>query len=199
MDDVPVTNIGTDIFDNFGNFDDDEEPLDSGPIIPEIMKEEVAQTVVSIENEVDDNNDDSSDDNDEDADEDLENGHATESVAPEALMDVPTPASAKKAASAKKIGRASKGASRVSTPAKTPSSAKAKATGGRKRKVEVDAEEPAAKRPSHGRATAAAAREGIKEASKKRPRAAPGTVKKEVRPYPLFPGLSQCITQGPCY
>lgn len=196
IDDVPMTNIGTDIFDNFGNFDDDEEPLDSGPVIPDIMKEEVAQTVVRIENEADDNDDGSSASNDEDADEDLENGLAAESAAPEAPMDVATPISAKKAASGKKAsgnkaGRASKGASRVSTPAKPPSSAKA--TGGRKRKAEEDAEEPAAKRPRHNRATAAAAKEGIKEASKKRARAAPGTVKKEVRLHePLW--LLQCIT-----
>lgn len=88
-------------------------------------------------------------------------------------MDVPAPVSAKKS------GRASKGPSRVSTPAKAPKSAKA--AGGRKRKAEEEeADEPAAKRPGRGRATAAAAREGIKEASKKRARAAPGTVK-EVR------------------
>lgn len=94
-------------------------------------------------------------------------------------MDVPAPTSAKKA------GRASKGPSRVATPAKTPKSVKAtptkansaKAAGGRKRKAEDDADEPAAKRSGRGRATAAAAREGIKEASKKRARAAPGTVK----------------------
>ena len=55
MNDPPMTNIGTDLFDNFGSFDDDEEPLDSGPVIPDIMKEEVAQTVVSIENEMDGN------------------------------------------------------------------------------------------------------------------------------------------------
>lgn len=186
MSEPPMTHIGTDLFDNFDNFDDDEEPLDSGPVIPDIMKEEVAQTGASIENEMDGSDDDSSDDNEEDADEDLENGHAAESAAAEAPMDVPTPARSKKAAGAKKAGRASKGASRVSTPAKTPSSAKTKATGGRKRKVEKDAEEPVAKRPSHGRATAAAAKEGIKEASKKRPRAVPGTVKKEVRLQLLF-------------
>lgn len=189
MNEPPMTNIGTDLFDNFGTFDDDEEPLDSGPVIPDIMKEEVAQTVVSIENDMDGNDDDSSDGNEEVADEDLENGHAAESAAPEAPMDAPTPARSKKAASAKKTGRASKGASCVSTPAKTPTSAKTKATGGRKRKVEEDAEEPVAKRPSHGRATAVAAKEGIKEASKKRPRAAPGTVKKEVRLQLLFPRL----------
>lgn len=165
-DDVPFPNIGTDLFvDDFGNFDDDEEPLDSGPVIPDILKEEVAQTVVHIENE-----DEESDDGDADAD--LENGRATESPVPEAPMDAPAPVSAKKA------GRASKGPSRVATPAKTPKSAKAAA--GRKRKAVEEADEPAAKRPGRGRATAAAAREGIKEASKKRPRAAPGTVK-EVR------------------
>lgn len=175
MDDVPFPNIGTDLFDdNFGNFDDDEEPLDSGPVIPDILKEEVAQTVVRIENEDEEGGNDDSDSasDDGDADADLENGRATESAAPEAPMDVPAPISAKKA------GRASKGPSRVFTPAKTPKSAKT--AGGRKRKAEEDADEPAAKRPGRGRATAAAAREGIKEASKKRARAAPGTVK-EVR------------------
>ncbi|KAG8163333.1 hypothetical protein KVR01_006630 [Diaporthe batatas] len=174
MNEPPMTNIGTDLFDNFANFDDDEEPLDSGPILPDIMKEELAQTVVSIEDEMNGNSHDSDDDNEDGADEDLENGHAAE-----AAVDVPTPAKSKKAASAKKAGRPPKGASRVSIPAKTPNSAKTKAAGGRKRKVEEGAEEPVAKRPSHGRATAAAAMEGIKEASKKRPRAAPGTVKKE--------------------
>ncbi|KAG6368077.1 hypothetical protein INS49_002277 [Diaporthe citri] len=181
MDDVPFPNIGTDLFDdNFGNFDDDEEPLDSGPVIPDILKEEVAQTVVRIENEDEqdgdadsndgdaDSNDGDADSNDGDADADLENGHATESAAPEAPMDVPAPVSAKKA------GRASKGPSRVSTPASPKS---AKAAGGRKRKAEEDVDEPADKRSGRGRATAAAAREGIKEASKKRPRAASGTVK----------------------
>lgn len=190
MDDVPFPNIGTDLFDdNFGNFDDDEEPLDSGPVIPDILKEEVAQTVVRIENEdEDDGNGDSNSDSDaEDADADLENGRATESAAPEAPMDVPAPVSAKKA------GRASKGPSRVSTPAKTPKSAKA--AGGRKRKAEEDADEPAAKRPGRGRATAAAAREGIKEASKKRARAAPGTVK-EVRVHLCLCHL-QCVAPDP--
>lgn len=181
MAEPPMTNIGTDLLHNFGNFDDDEEPLDSGPVIPDIMKEEITQTVVSIENEINGDNEDSfDDDNDEDADEDLENGHASESAAPEALFNVPTPATSERVASAKEAGRASKSASRVPTPAKTPNSAKAKATVGRKRKLDEDAEELAAKRPSHGRATAAAAKEGIKQASKRRPRAAPGTVKNEV-------------------
>lgn len=188
LDDVPFPNIGTDLFDdNFGNFDDDEEPLDSGPVIPDILKEEVAQTVVRIENEgeeADNDNDDNSDDGSADAD--LENGHASESDAPEAPMDVPAPVSAKKA------GRASKGPSRVATPAKTPKSAKA--VRGRKRKAEEDADEPAAKRPGRGRATAAAAREGIKEASKKRARAAPGTVK-EVRLHLCPLCCLQCVAR----
>lgn len=171
---MPFPNIGTDLFDdNFANLDDDEEPLDSGPVIPDILKEDVAQTVVRMENE-DEEGDDDSDDGDADAD--LENGHASGSAAPEAPMDVPAPVSAKKG------GRASKGSSRVSTPAKAPAKTlkAAKAAGGRKRKAEESVDEPAAKRSGRGRATAAAAREGIKEASKKRPRAAPGTVK-EVR------------------
>jgi hypothetical protein len=196
VDDVPMTNIGTDLFDNIADFDDDEEPLDSGPVIPEIMHEEVVQTVVSIEYEADDNNQESFDENDEDADEALENGHDAESPAPEAPMDVPAPVSAKKAAIAEKAN-ASKDASHVRTPAKTSGSAKA--TVGRKRKAESDAEESAAKRPSHSRATAAAARESIKEASKKRPRAAPGTVKKEVRLGLHFHQLLHCVILGSCY
>lgn len=145
------------------------------------MKEEVAQTVVRMDNE------DEDDDNDEeDDDADLENGRVTESPVPEAPMDVPAPVSAKKA------GRPSKGASRVSTPAKTPKSA-TKAVRGRKRKAEEDAEEPAAKRSGRGRATAAAAREGIKEASKKRARAPNGTAK-EVRLHLRFLSLFLCVT-----
>lgn len=160
---MPIPNIGTDIF-------DDEEPLDSGPVIPDILREEVAETVVRIDNEGEEDRDD-----DEDADEDIENGLVTDNAVPEAPMDVPAPASAKKR------GRAPQPASRVSTPAKkTPKAAKA--TSGRKRKAEEEADEPAVKRSGRGRATAAAAREGIKEASKKRPRAASGTVK-EVRLY----------------
>lgn len=187
-DDVPFPNIGTDLFDgNFANLDDDEEPLDSGPVIPDILKEDVAQTVVRMENDEDEEGDDDSDGGDADAD--LENGHATGSAAPEAPMDVPAPVSAKKG------GRPSKG-SRVSTPAKTPKSAKA--AGGRKRKAEEIADEPAAKRSGRGRATAAAAREGIKEASKKRPRAAPGTVK-EVRLHLRFPATCRVSREVPRY
>lgn len=179
-DDVPFPNIGTDLFDdNFANLDDDEEPLDSGPVIPDILKEDVAQTVVRMDNEDEEGEGDDSDDGDADAD--LENGRAAGSAAPEAPMDVPAPVSAKKG------GRPSKGSSRVSTPAKTPAKTpkSAKAAGGRKRKAEESADEPAAKRSGRGRATAAAAREGIKEASKKRPRATPGTVK-EVRLHLCF-------------
>ena len=190
MDDVPIPNIGTDIFgDDFDNFDNDEEPLDSGPVIPDIMKEEVAQTVVRMENE----DEEDGDDDDEDVDADLENGRASESAAPEAPMEVPTPVKVKKGPSAKKAGRPSKGASRVSTPAKTP-----KAASGRKRKTEEDADEPAAKRPRQGRATAAAAKEGIKEASKKRARAPNGTVK-EVRLHLLFSWRLQCVTEDTRY
>lgn len=183
-DDVPFPNIGTDLFDdNFANLDNDEEPLDSGPVIPDILKEDVAQTVVRMEND-DEEGDDDSDGGDDDAD--LENGHATGSAAPEAPMDVPAPVSAKKG------GRPSKGSSRVSTPAKTPKAAKAAV--GRKRKAEETADEPAAKRSGRGRATAAAAREGIKEASKKRPRAAPGTVK-EVRLHLRFPAACSVLRE----
>lgn len=184
--DVPIPNIGTDLdFDNFGGFDDDEEPLDSGPVVPDIMKEEVVQTVVRIENE--DEEGGGSDDSGENSDVDLENGRASSSAAPEAPMDVPAPVSAKKA------GRPSKAASRVSTPAKTPKAAKA--TPGRKRKAEEEADEPAAKRPGRGRATAAKAREGIKEATKKRARAAPGTVKEEVRLHLHVPAICGVLQQ----
>lgn len=164
---MPIPIIGSDIF---GNGEDDEEPLDSGPVIPDILREEVAETVVRI--------DDEEENDDDDEDKDIENGVASDDAVPEAPMDMPAPVSAKKR------GRAVKGASRVATPAKKGPKA-AKAVVGRKRKAEEEADEPAAKRPGRGRATAAAAREGIKDASKKRPRAAPGTVK-EVRPHLHF-------------
>ncbi|KAL1864356.1 hypothetical protein Daus18300_007780 [Diaporthe australafricana] len=165
LDDVPFPIIGSDIY---GNDEDDEEPLDSGPVIPDILKEEVVETVVRIENGDEESDDD--EENNDDDDQDIENGISSDDAMPEAPMDMPAPVSAKKR------GRAAKGASRVATPAKKGPKA-AKAAVGRKRKAEEEADEPAAKRPGRGRATAAAAREGIKEASKKRPRAAPSTAK----------------------
>lgn len=87
--------------------------------------------------------------------------------------DAPIPASAKKR------GRPSLSASRTSTPAKTPKSAKggptSAASTGRKRKTLDSAAEPPTKRP--GRATAAAAQDAIKEVSKKRHRAPNGSAK----------------------
>lgn len=97
--------------------------------------------------------------------------------------DAPAPVSAKKR------GRPSLSASRTSTPAKTPKSAKSGATSaassGRKRKAVDSADEPPVKRS--GRATAAAAQDAIKEASKKRARALTGTAK------PKGVSLCSCI------
>lgn len=135
---------------------DDEEPLDSGPIDFESLQVQATETAIRDDApeqgsvaEVQESDDQDDDDDD----------------IPMA-EDAPVP-------SAKKRGRPSLGASRISTP-KTPKSANSV---GRKRKVENSAEEPAAKRSGRGRATAAAASNAIKQVSAKRPRAAPDTSK----------------------
>lgn len=150
--------IGSDLL---RGLEDDEEPLDSGPTVIEKFEEELPGSDVQLGDAPADEANDGNDveDQETEEDEDIPN-------APEDLSDT---------SSAKKSGRASIEASRGSTP-KTPKSAKAVAsTAGRKRKAETSNEEPPTKRPGRGRATAAAASVAIKEATAKRPRAAPGT------------------------
>ncbi|KUI70823.1 hypothetical protein VM1G_05989 [Cytospora mali] len=169
VDDVPIPQIGTDLFGGYN----DEEPLDSGPAISENLEVEVeaeaeaeaeaAETVVHPDNDADEEED--------------QNGisDVADSV-PMEEDEAPAPVSAKKR------GRPS--ASRTSTPAKTPKSAKngaaSSASSGRKRRAVDTADEPPVKRSS--RATAVAAQDAIKEVSKKRPRAAPGSAKPKAAP-----------------
>lgn len=167
VDDVPIPQIGTDLF---GGYEDDEEPLDSGPaLISETFEAEVEaeveaeadtpESVASLNNDSDDENQNGTADDLDDFTEMVDNA--------------PIPASAKKR------GRPSLSASRTSTPAKTPKSAKggptSAASTGRKRKTVDSTAEPPAKRP--GRATAMAAQDAIKEVSKKRHRAPNGSAK----------------------
>lgn len=153
----------------FGGYDDDEEPLDSGPvIISETFEAEADAEAKADEPETIDGGDNDSDEEEQNGiPDDLDN------VAPMEEDGAPAPASAKKR------GRPSLSASRTSTPAKTPKSAKSGATSaassGRKRKAVDSADEPPLKRS--GRATAAAAQDAIKESSKKRTRAPNGSAK----------------------
>lgn len=161
MDDggAPFPHIGTDLYDGLSG---DEEPLDSGPVIPEILQTGDAEAATAVR--LDDEEDDVSTHG---------NGAAEEEGSDEEdNEDIPAHDDAPTSASAKKRGRPSLGASRTSTP-KTPKSSKAAA--GRKRKADASADEPAAKRPGRGRATAAAASEAIKQSQEKRPKAANGT------------------------
>lgn len=138
--------------------DEEEEPLDSGPTVIEKVAEELPTTAVQVGDEPTDVAHEGNGFGGEETDEDED--------IPSAPMDIG------ETSSTKKSGRASVGASRGSTP-KTPKSAKgAASTAGRKRKAD-NLEEPAAKRPGRGRATAAAASEAIKSATAKRPKAAP--------------------------
>ncbi|ROV99394.1 hypothetical protein VSDG_03975 [Cytospora chrysosperma] len=168
VDDVPIPQIGTDLF---GGYEDDEEPLDSGPaLISETFDAEVEAEVeaeADTPESVASLNNDSDDENQNGTADDLDDFTEME------VDDAPIPASAKKR------GRPSLSASRTSTPAKTPKSAKggptSAASTGRKRKTLDSAAEPPTKRP--GRATAAAAQDAIKEVSKKRHRAPNGSAK----------------------
>lgn len=149
--------IGSDLF---RSVDEDEEPLDSGPTVIEKVAEELPTTVVQFGDEHGSVANEGNGVADQETDDD---------------EDIPSaPMNADETSSTKKPGRASAGASRGSTP-KTPKSTKgAASTAGRKRKAD-NLEEPAAKRPGRGRATAAAASEAISSATSKRPKAAPGT------------------------
>lgn len=161
VDDVPIPNIGTDLFDVLS----DEEPVDSGPVVPEILQVEEVETVVRLDdapgNEIPHEGNGNGVKEQESGDEDEEDIPAAV-MSDEALVSSPP---------AKKRGRPSLAASRSATPKAV------KSTAGRKRKAEVSEDEPATKRSGRGRATAAAASESIKQASAKRPRAAPGAAK----------------------
>ncbi|KAK7743571.1 hypothetical protein SLS53_004106 [Cytospora paraplurivora] len=161
VDDVPIPQVGTDLF---AGYDDDEEPIESGPVDSETVEAEVSKTVVTTDF-------DEEDEEDEEQRED-QNGFAGLDDSTAMEDDVPAPVGAKKR------GRPSLAASRTSTPAKTPKSARSAITSsasGPKRKATDSTEEPSSKRPS--RATAAVAQDAIKESSKKRPRAPNGSAK----------------------
>lgn len=164
MDDggAPFPQIGTDLYDNVSG---DEEPLDSGPVIPKILQGEDAEAETAARQDEDD---DASDHGNGAAEEEGSDEEEDE----EDNEDIPAQEVAPSATPAKKRGRPSLAASGKSTP-KTPKGSKA-ATG-RKRKADASVDEPAAKRPGRGRATAAAASEAIKQSQEKRPKAANGT------------------------
>lgn len=186
LDDLPIPQIGTDIFDNLSI---DEEPLD-GPVLPEILQMDVetVATVVHMEDEpisgvigeqengAEANDNGAADGNDDNAapaaaaavaaisssasdDGDIAAGPQSEPVVPQSEPVVP-----------KKRGRPSLSASRTSTP-------KSATAPSLKRKASDAGKETPAKRSAGSRATASAASDAIKQASAKRPRAAPGTAK----------------------
>lgn len=150
-----IPQIGTDLFEAGS---DDEAPLESGPSATEVLLESleiVDASVVRLE--------------------DGENGVAQESESDEDEdgKDDELPAEMEETAP-KKRGRASLAAA---TPKATPKAkATPKSSGGKKRKADDAAEEPAAKR-GRGRATAAAASSAIKASSAKRARAPNGSAK----------------------
>lgn len=156
FEDEPIPVIESDLM--RGLDEDDEEPLDAGPTVIEKLDEEVPAAVIQFGDEPADIDDEGNGVEDEETDDDED--------IPVALIEVDEPNSTKKAA------RASVGASRGSTPKTLKSVKGAVSSAGRKRKADA-IDEPAAKRPDRGRATAAS--EAIKMATAKRPRAAPGT------------------------
>lgn len=137
---------------------DDEEPVDdAGPTIIQKFDDELPPDAVVQFG--DDEPADVADEGNGVGDLDLETDDDED--IPVGMVDYGKSSSAKK----------SVGSSRGSTP-KTPKSAN-KGTAGRKRKADA-IDEPAAKRPGHGRATAAAASEAIKTTITRRPQGAPG-------------------------
>lgn len=142
-EDPPIPHIGSDLFDTQS---DDEEPLDSGPTVPEVLLEAVESveaSIVRLDDEQEQENGAEESDEDDNDDEDIPTAPMEESAA---------------------------------TPKATPK-AKRGAPAGRKRKAAAASDEPAAKRPGRGRATAAAASSAIKKDLSKRPRAPNGQAK----------------------
>lgn len=142
-EDPPIPHIGSDLFNTQS---DDEEPLDSGPTVPEVLLdavESVEASIVRLDDEQEQENGAEESDEDDNDDEDI----------PTAPMEMS-----------------------AALPKATP---KAKRSGpaGRKRKADAASDEPAAKRPGRGRATAAAAASAIKKDLSKRPRAPNGQAK----------------------
>lgn len=137
---------------------DDEEPLDSGPVLPDVLLEAVETveaSVVRLDDEPEQENGVDESDDDDDDDEDIPTAPMEEVAAP------------------RKRGRASLAAV---TPKATPQ-AKGGASAGRKRKADAAADEPVAKRSGRGRATAVAASNAIKQDVSKRSRAPNGQAK----------------------
>lgn len=134
--------------------DDDEEPLEPGPVVPDVLLESletVEASVVRLDDEANDETEQETGAEESESDnEDIPSVPMEESLPP------------------KKRGRASVAAA---NPKAAP---KAKATTGRKRKADELVDDPATKRSGRGRATAAAASSAIKQDLAKRSRAPNG-------------------------
>lgn len=149
--------IGTDLFENPS--DDDEEPFDSGPTIPDVLLqavETVESSVVNLNDEAEqengaDNIDEDDDDEEEEEEEDDDDDDDE---------DIPTAPMEETVAPSKATPKAKRGA---------PVS--------RKRKAGAVNDEPASKRFGRGRAAAAAASSAIRQDLSKRPRAPNGQAK----------------------
>lgn len=146
FDEEPIPEIGSDLL---RGLDDDEEPIDSGPIAIEKLDEELPGAGEHLGDEPADVADEGNglEDQETEDDEDI----------PGATLEIGDTDSTKKRNS-------------------TPKSAKgAASTAGRKRKADKSDEELPAKRSGRGRATAAAASDAIKTGATKKSRAAAAT------------------------